>query len=134
MPEPALPRRRRPVLLTVVAVLLVLGAVKALFTLVLEREQFRTAFPGSTPALEVVAAFLALCLLGGAVALLAWQRWAVVALVVTAAVTLALDFVARAPWLHTAAGAVLIVLLALAVWPVRQHFAPWRRGAPGTVG
>jgi hypothetical protein len=120
--------QRRPLFLTVMLVLLCLGALKAVFTLLFQREQFRVVFSGSTPTLELVAGLLTLCLLVGVVSLWAWWRWAFLFLMAQGLATLVLDLLIRAPWAHTITGAIALVLLCAAVWPVRGHFMPWGAG------
>lgn len=112
----------RPLLTTVLIVVVGAGTAIALWTAVMRRTEFEAAFPGLTPVLYL--AYLATA--GVSVVALAglWrmQRWAPNVLAILGCTACLLDLLADAPFAHLATSALSTLLILASIFPVRKWF------------
>lgn len=109
---------KRPLLLSVLIILLALGTLNALRILFFQRDFFIAQFPGSTPLIIAAYATTAVAILLGLFGLWRLDRWSVPLLLLATVATLVLDFLASAPTGHKVATVMSLFAMAACSRPV----------------
>jgi uncharacterized membrane protein (DUF2068 family) len=112
--------KRRPLVLSVLILLLGLSTLNALRILLTQRTFFVSHFPGASNAICTGYIVAALVILVGLVGLWQLKRWSVWVLAVATIATLGLDQLADAPATHkiaTVSSMLMIIFFSKPVWP-----------------